>query len=92
MDLCYTVVMDKNHHIWQVWARNLHHWGVSDMAASFLEASGAFSILGAQVIYLIQPMIGDFLPDSALSRMAEMLDNPSQKRDFISVLREEVPH
>jgi hypothetical protein len=91
MDLCYTVVMDKNHHIWQVWAQKLHHWGVSDLTASLLEASGALSILGAQMIYLIQPVTGGLFADNTLGQMAEMLDDSSQKQEFVALLREEAP-
>ena len=92
MDLCYTVVMDKNHHIWQVWARKLHHWGLSDVTASLLEASGMLTILGAQMIYLVQPIAGGLFTEGTLSRMAEMLDDPAQKQDFVALLREEVSH
>jgi hypothetical protein len=92
MDLCYTVVMDKNHHIWQVWAQKLHHWGVSEIAASGLEASGVASILGAEMIYFLQPLLGGLFPDTTLSCLAKLLENPSQKQEFIAMLREEAPH
>ena len=49
--------MDANHHIWRVWANQLHMWGVNDLVATLLEALGPLTILGAQLVYIGQPLL-----------------------------------
>lgn len=74
--------------IWRVWARILHRWGVNDWVASFLEAAGPLSIVGAQLVYLSQPIVGRFIADGRLNVLARMLEEPDQARAFVTLLRE----
>jgi len=80
--------MDVNHHIWHIWASNLHQWGVHELAATLLEAAGPLSTIGAQVVYLSQPLLSVFLPSEQLSALADMLDDTTQTRAFAIYLRE----
>ena len=81
--------MDTNHHIWRVWANALHRWGIQNLVASFLEAAGPFSLIGAQVIYVGQPILRGILPARHLSAMTNMLEDDSQREEFVMLLLEE---
>lgn len=89
--LCYTVNMHSDRHIWQGWAQKLHSWGLGDWTASILENAGPLSWLGAQLVYLGQPLLGPATPRGHLQALVEVLENPESAKTFISILREEIP-
>ena len=80
--------MDDNHHIWHIWASNLQRWGVHELTATFLETAGPLSIIGAQVIYLSQPLLKVFISSDYISALADLLDDTTQTQAFASHLRE----
>lgn len=80
-------MMDTNHHIWRVWSSNLHRWGLQSLVASFLEAAGPLAMIGAQVVYVGQPILRDFIPAAQLSALAIMLEDNDQRDAFINCLR-----
>jgi hypothetical protein len=81
--------MDTNHHIWRVWVNALHRWGIQNLVASFLEEAGPFSLIGAQVIYVGQPILRGILPAQHISAMTKMLEDDSQREEFVMFLLEE---
>ena len=83
--------MIANHHIWRVWAKNLHRWGLKDLAAAFLEAAGPLTIVGAQAVYVSQPFFNNMVPGGHWQALAELLEDRSQREAFVAVLREESP-
>jgi hypothetical protein len=83
-------MMKKNHHIWRVWVKTLHRWGVDNLVASFLEAAGPLTIIGAQAIYVGQPVLGSFLPDEHLKVLAVVLEQDDEREAFVSFVREGV--
>ena len=74
--------------IWQTWAARLKGWGLQDFAASFLEAAGPIHLIGAQLVYVAQPLLGSVLPSEHLDSLASLLEEPEQTKAFISYLRE----
>jgi hypothetical protein len=80
--------MDENQPIWISWSRVFHRWGISDGVATVLEGAGAFSLLAAQVLYLCQPLLSGLISARSIQTFAQMLENPVQKRAFVSFLRE----
>jgi hypothetical protein len=86
--LCYTLIMDENQPIWISWSRVFQRWGISDGVALVLERAGAFSILAAQVLYLSQPLLSGVISTRSLQSLAQMLENPAEKRAFITFIRE----
>ena len=80
--------MIANQHIWRVWADSLHRWGVDEQVATFLEASGPLTVLGAQVVYIAQPALTGLFPTSHLRALAEVLEDRSQTQAFTDFLRE----
>lgn len=80
--------MENNQTIWRDWARKLHGWGVQDLAASLLEGAGPLTLLGAQLIYLGQPLLRWAVPDGQLLALAALLEEPDHTRAFAAYLRE----
>ena len=91
MDLCYTVSMKKDQDIWRVWSMTLHRWGVKEWVADFLDAAGPLTVLGAQVIYVAQPLMSLAFPERHLGALARLLEDTVQSRDFSNYLREGSP-
>lgn len=88
LDLCYTLCMNFDRHIWEGWAKSLHRWGVKNLAASLLEALGPLAVFGAQVVYILQPFAGRTSSRDHLHVLAEMLEQPEQRQSFVRYLRE----
>jgi hypothetical protein len=80
--------MNQNRHIWEEWSQNLQRWGLRQPAAALLEAAGPLTILGAQAVYLIQPLVGRPASEEALAALAGLLEEPDQTRAFAQYLRE----
>jgi hypothetical protein len=89
LDLCYTLGMNFDRQMWSRWAKLLHRWGIRDFAASILEAAGPLTIVGAQLVYMLQPFMGREFSGGTLDALANLLEQPDQVRDFVSFLREE---
>jgi hypothetical protein len=80
--------VDQNHQIWQTWAETLNRWGVTGLAATFLDALGPLCLFGAQFVYIGQPFLVPFFSEDHLHALADLLENPQETRDFVSVLRQ----
>ena len=61
------------------------------MVAAFLEAIGPLNLLGAQIIYVGQPLLDLVLPESHLNALADLLENPEETRAFTKFLRQNNP-
>jgi len=72
---------------WIEWADKLYNWRLNEITASFLEIAGPFTLLGAQVIYLGEPILTVFAAPERTQALAELLENPTEKQAFIEVLR-----
>jgi hypothetical protein len=73
----------------QRWADLLQGWGVHQVAAALLEAAGPLNLVGAQLVYLSQPVLNSLVDDDSLSSLAGMLEEPDQTKTFIQILRED---
>ena len=87
MDLCYTYRVNTNQHIWQKWIDSLQRWGLSDLAAIILDALGPLNLLGAQFVYIGQPFLEQILPDGHTHALANMLEDSTQTKEFVTSLR-----
>jgi hypothetical protein len=59
--------------------------------ASFLEAAGPLTLLGAQAVYLGQPFITGADGQNHLKALANMLEDTTQTKAFVTFLREVTP-
>lgn len=80
--------MDRNLQIWQTWAETLNRWGVIGLAATFLDALGPLCLFGAQLIYISQPFLISVFSDDQVNALVDLLENPQETREFVSVLRQ----
>ena len=80
--------MTENRHIWGAWARALHRWGLNDLAAWLLETSAPLHLLGAQLVYTGQPLMGVFWPQDQSQALAEALETPDLTNELVRVLKE----
>jgi hypothetical protein len=80
--------MVENPHIWHVWARNLHRWGIKDGAALLLEAAGPLTMLLAQFVTIGQPLLGRSVSPDSMTALVSMLEEPAQTKAFVEILRE----
>jgi hypothetical protein len=76
-------------HSYQEWSDRLRQWGLNQFAAAFLEASGPLNLIGAQLVYLGQPVLSSVIADRQLNALAEVLEDPGQTQAFIDSLRED---
>jgi len=82
-------MLNSDHHIWRLWASFIQHWGAEEWVASFLEAAGPLSILGAQAVYISQPYLSQALPEGHLDALARLLEDQTATKAFATLLREE---
>jgi len=75
--------------IWRQWASRLHGWGMQNLAAVLLESLGPLTVLGAQLVYFGQPFVQPFIRGERVTMLAQMLEEPAQTHQFVSILREE---
>ena len=87
--MCYTETMDTDRHIWQVWSAKLQRWGLADWAAEILEAAGPLAVIGAQFVYLGQPLFSQFWAWNDLDAVARVLESPSGRSAFVQLLRDD---
>jgi hypothetical protein len=68
-------------------ADRLHRSGLHEIAEILLEVSRPFSLLGAQCIYLLEPLAG---PTEGFMRdLANVLEDPEQREALLVALRRE---
>ena len=80
--------MNSDQHIWRLWANSIHRWGVQEWVAALLDAAGPLNLLGAQIVYIGQPALKHLFPEQQVTALAEMLEDTTYTREFVSMLRE----
>lgn len=81
------MTVQSKHHIWETWAKKLHRWGLEEFAAWLLEATGPVNLIGAQVVYLGQPVLEPLLPAGHVQALAHILEQPEETQAFVDFLR-----
>ncbi len=75
--------------VMQSWAARLQHWRLNHLAAALLEAGGPLKLIGAQLVFISQPLFSGLLSSGRLDLLAGILEEPAQSDTFIRFLREE---
>jgi hypothetical protein len=81
--------MDPHPPLMPTWLRWLQQTGWGTTAAAFLDAVSPLAPVGAQVLYLIQPITGG---NFSLARTAEILEDPAALARTIEALEQGVPN
>ena len=82
------MMMNEERKIWQQWAARLQNLGLDGMVATLLEATGPLNFVGAQLVYVGQPVLRGLVPTHALHALANLLEDRQNTQDFVSYLRE----
>jgi hypothetical protein len=80
-------MMQPQHTIWGQWADSLKKWGMEGFAAWALDAGAPLGLLGAQLIYIGQPLLSPFLPFEHTRALAGLLEDRTEARAFINYLK-----
>lgn len=80
--------MESDQHLQHVWTDRFHRWGIAEWSAVFLETAGPLTILGAQAVYIAQPLLNWLIPNKHLDFAARLLEEPDKLSQFITLLRE----
>ena len=73
------------------WIESLYKLRLQNLTATFLEALGPMSLLGAQLVYLSQPVLSSFIAREQSEDFAKILEDPSEPEIFIEALRNYEP-
>jgi hypothetical protein len=73
------------------WIESLYKLRLQNLAATFLEALGPLNLLGAQLVYLSQPVLSTFISKDQSQDFAKILEDPSETDLFIEALRNYEP-
>ena len=80
--------MSADHPFWEIWTKTLRRLRMQSLVAMLLEAAGPLTMLGAQMVYLSQPVLCSIWPRGQVDALATMLENPTETQQFIVFLRE----
>jgi hypothetical protein len=69
------------------WIKTLYKLRLQNLTATILEALGPMNILGAQLVYLTQPVLSPFITSEKSQEFAKILEDPSETALFIQALR-----
>jgi hypothetical protein len=75
---------------WSEWAGFLKKRGMDGFAAWLLEAGAPLAPVGAQLLYMGQPLFGKSIRDD-MSALAVMLESDQQTQNFVTFLKEGPP-
>lgn len=74
--------------IWKTWAEHLRHWRLGGFVAWFLDSASPVHLVGAQLVYIGQPVLEAFVPQGQFKALASILEQPAQAQAFATYLRE----
>ncbi len=82
-------ISQPDHTYWPAWARFLQRQGLAGVAASLIDVASPLAFVGAQAIYLGQPIFGQPASASSYQALATLLENRTELQEFAAYLREE---
>lgn len=79
----------KSHASWPSWVVTLRRYRLENIVAWLLEASGPWTIIGAQLIYIGEPLLHPFVKTDQVEALANLLEDRDEGRAFLKYLQEE---
>jgi len=89
INLCYTDAMPSDRSYWPEWARFLHRLGISELAATLLEAAGPVHLILANLVYAGQPWISQVISGERAQALASLFEDQIESKSFAAFIREE---
>jgi hypothetical protein len=92
-NLCYTQPkmqtdsVAEAHASWSKWANFLRIHQLDGLVAWAMEAAGPMTLIGAQVLYLGDPLIRPVIPGRQLDELVNLLEETSETQAFVAYLR-----
>jgi hypothetical protein len=62
---------------------------MQEVVATLLEATEPLNFIGAQAVYLGQPILNAILPEDHVNAFADLLDSPEETKAFAHFLRQQ---
>ena len=84
-----TKLQPEHRAIMQTWAARLQRWRMHQIAAVLLEAGGPLKLIGAQLVFISQPIFSGLLAGEQIEALAGLLEEPEKTKTFIQFLRED---
>lgn len=81
--------MEQKYTLWHKWSDLLQRWGLHEVIASILEASAPLHLVAAQLMYISQPLAQIIVNPSELQALADTLEDLSETRIFVAMLRKD---
>jgi hypothetical protein len=78
--------MPSNRTYWSTWMNTLQRLGLAGLAAWLLEAGGPLNVLGAQILYIGQPLVSSS-SSAGLGALANLLEQEDESRAFAALLK-----
>jgi hypothetical protein len=79
--------MHRQRDYWTEWSDFLRERGLENFAAWLLEAGSPLGVIGAQLIYMGQPLFSPLIPYNRAEALASLLEDRDESLAFISFLR-----
>lgn len=76
----------QTHEKWHNWVETLQRYRLGGLASWLLEAGSPLNVLGAQMMYTVQPFVGG----KRIEAVAQMLEDEEETQAFTQFLRNEV--
>lgn len=80
--------MDEEVSLWREWAARCRRYGLAGPLSLALEGLDPLLILGAQFLYLGQPLISLAIPRQKVAALAHLLEAPEARTRFRNWLQE----
>lgn len=80
--------MNTSQATWQDWIQTIHSRGFASITASLLEAVTPLAIIGAQMIYISEPVLSPLFSPLKIHALANLLENQEDYQKFIYSLKE----
>lgn len=84
--MLYCATMDGEGMTSERFAHQLKRAGMGKLAAFLLDAAGPLTLFGAQALFMVEPLFGDF--NSPIGDFARLLEDPEQLSELVKYLRE----
>ncbi len=78
--------MKSNQHIWRLWSKSLHQWGIANLVAYFWKRQVHCRLSGRKRFICFNPILRGVASTDQLGALAQMLEEPSETKQFAEMI------